>query len=276
MRANPVIVHHHQGEWLSFNGNPVEIIAGGETTGGLFALSRGYAQKNIQTPPHRHGFGEGFYSLSGKQHYRAAGDQATLESGMFIYVPGGVAHQPTCLSEDPAELLVLCVPSGFDTFQRAVGLPIDAQRSQILTERPDSKTRALLAAQAAGIEFGLDDRHFAGPSGLTLYDGRSSESEGVDNEETFLSKEQTEGKMCLWRRVVSSGGNGLIVTQLGHVTGIYVLQGQGKIQNGKQHYDLDQGSYCGLSGEISWTIISTGAQPILFLHWIVVERDGGL
>jgi quercetin dioxygenase-like cupin family protein len=164
------VVPYHQGEWLSFHGIPVEIIADAEMTGGRFMLSRGFAHKGAFTPPHRHAFGEAFYALSGKQHYRAAGDEATLEAGQFIHIPGGVAHQPNCLSDEVAEVLVICFPAGFDAFQRAVGVPMAGPDALIPPEPGNFMERAKHAAALHGIELGLPESDFAGRSGVTWQD----------------------------------------------------------------------------------------------------------
>jgi quercetin dioxygenase-like cupin family protein len=90
----------------------------GQDTGGAFALAEfdappGYAGP----PPHRHQeTDEAFYVLQGEFRLQVEGETVRAGPGAFVFVPRGVRHTYANPGPDPARLLLLLSPAGFERY----------------------------------------------------------------------------------------------------------------------------------------------------------------
>lgn len=92
-------------------------------------------------PLHRHAFDELFYVLEGELAFRLGDSAVTLEAGGCVYVPGNEPHTFSNPSAEPARMLVVMSPEGFEGFFRAVAAAT-AGRGM-----PDPETMARLNAE---------------------------------------------------------------------------------------------------------------------------------
>ena len=68
-------------------------------------------RKGEEPPDHTHlTEAEIFYVLEGAIRFRCGGETFDLEKGSFIYLPLGIEHGYTILSDDPVRLLVVTAP----------------------------------------------------------------------------------------------------------------------------------------------------------------------
>jgi quercetin dioxygenase-like cupin family protein len=68
-------------------------------------------RKGEEPPDHTHlTEAEMFYVLDGVIRFRCGGQTFDLEKGGFIYLPVGIEHGYTILSDDPVRLLVVTAP----------------------------------------------------------------------------------------------------------------------------------------------------------------------
>ncbi len=120
------VVPHEGVATVSFHGLPTQHLVTGEMTDGRICITRSNSKKGGSTPPHRHQFSECFYLLSGGLHFRGGNAEADLVAGEAIHLPGEVAHQPSHLLDEDSEVIVICSPAGFESFQReVVGLGVE-------------------------------------------------------------------------------------------------------------------------------------------------------
>jgi quercetin dioxygenase-like cupin family protein len=244
------IVPHQQGEWLSFHGIPVELLATSAITNDQYTLSRGFARPGAITPPHRHTFGEAFYLLNGSATFRAGGDVVTLGAGDFIYVPGGVAHQPLPAGDGHCELLVLCAPAGFDAFQKETGMPAPGPDGPFPHD-PEFPAKAAAAAIRYGIEIPVAESEFTGASGVVVRrhgEGRRIATAG--DIYTFIATgAETGGIFSLLHAIVPPGGGPPPHTHTMEDEAFYLLSGNLAIYDDSTRYEAGPGTFIHLPRE---------------------------
>jgi mannose-6-phosphate isomerase-like protein (cupin superfamily) len=109
-------------ERLSFLGVGVDILVCSQDTGGAWSLIHYTAPAHFGgPPPHRHRqMTETFRVLSGKLLFRLEGEEQEYAAGAVVTVPPGVAHGYSNPYNEPAEVLILCSPGGFEGYFREV------------------------------------------------------------------------------------------------------------------------------------------------------------
>ena len=97
----------------------------GEDVDGEFALWESEI-KGGPGPHIHHTDIETFYVLEGSVEFRLGEDVSVLNQGGFALIPRGQVHSFTTLGDDPAKLLVMVLPAGFEhAFEE-----MEAMRSQ--------------------------------------------------------------------------------------------------------------------------------------------------
>jgi quercetin dioxygenase-like cupin family protein len=87
----------------------------GEDVDGEFALWESVIKGGPGPHIHHHDI-ETFYVLDGKVEYRLGDEVAVLEKGGFLLIPRGQVHSFQTVGDDPAKLLVMVLPAGFEHF----------------------------------------------------------------------------------------------------------------------------------------------------------------
>ena len=85
----------------------------GEDIGGEFALWESEI-KGGPGPHIHHTDIETFYVLEGSVEFRLGKEVSVLNQGGFALIPRSQVHSFTTLGEDPAKLLVMVLPAGFE------------------------------------------------------------------------------------------------------------------------------------------------------------------
>jgi quercetin dioxygenase-like cupin family protein len=238
------IVSHQKGEWLSFHGIPVEILASSAVTQNHYTLIRGFSNPGAVTPPHRHSFAEAFYVLKGSAAFRAGGDNVTLHEGDFISVPGGVPHQPLPAADGHCELLVLCVPDGFDNFQRELGIAAQGPDGPFPRD-PDFPAKAAAAARTYGIEIPVPESAFTGASGALVVrhdEGRRIAAAG-DVYRFIATGAETGGGYGLLHATVFPGGGPPPHVHTREDEAFYLLRGNLAIYDGDTRHETGPGTF---------------------------------
>jgi mannose-6-phosphate isomerase-like protein (cupin superfamily) len=92
-----------------------------EHSDGALAVLEYEVPPSFPGPPlHLHAFDEFFYVLEGELAFRLGDSAFTLEAGGYVYVPGQEPHTFSNPSAEPARMLVVTSPGGFEGFFRAV------------------------------------------------------------------------------------------------------------------------------------------------------------
>ena len=92
-------------------------------------------------PLHLHAFDEFFYVLEGELAFRPGDGAVSLGARGYVYVPGEEPHTFSNPSAEPARMLVVTSPGGFEGFFRAVavataegGMPDPAKMARLNSE----------------------------------------------------------------------------------------------------------------------------------------------
>ena len=128
-----------------------DFLAGGEDTGGAFALVDERATRGESVPLHRHPDDmESFYVVEGELTLFVGDAPGTrLGAGSFAHIPGGEVHGFR-VESDTARYLILTTPRHGE-FYRAITLPAQPDGSPPLESVEGSQIKK--ASQEYGIEF---------------------------------------------------------------------------------------------------------------------------
>ncbi len=138
----PVIRGPGEGEHLAMGPTHGEIKAAHADTRGRFALVDTTFAPGFQgPPPHRHSeMHDCFYVIDGTLVFRVDGRRVEAGPGTFVAVPPGVVHTFANEGAEPARVLNLFSPGGFEAYLRelaALGGPPDPATMAELASRYD-------------------------------------------------------------------------------------------------------------------------------------------
>ncbi len=123
------LVKRQDGNWLWAMGHLTTVKITSEMTGGAFALE----EKLIAplplkgSPLHIHqNEDEAFYILEGTIIFEVEGMQVEANAGDTVWAPRGQKHMYWNPGPNPARILVIVTPAGFEQFFAEVGRPAEA------------------------------------------------------------------------------------------------------------------------------------------------------
>lgn len=120
MTMKPIVLQPGEGEAIWQLGNRFTLKAVGEQTRGHFAILE---QVCAGAPPPMHvheNEEEAFYLLAGSVDLYVGDDVHSVDAGAFCLVPRGTPHTFITTSAEPARMLVVVSPPGFEQFFAAV------------------------------------------------------------------------------------------------------------------------------------------------------------
>lgn len=210
-------------------GAPTRYLALGAETGESYCLSLGVSAVGGSTPPHRHDFEEGFYLVSGEVTFTAGNQDYRLGKGDFINIGANAAHRIKNESGEPAELLTLCAPAGFDRFQIDGGYLMDGPDGKLVPMSDEVKQRLQEAAEGHQIDLNPPPEVFEQkPERVTVV--RASEGELIDavgDRYRFLAKSgDTANQYALWEALLTPGGGPPPHTHDREEEAFYILEGE--------------------------------------------------
>lgn len=129
---------------FQFFGCPTVLHATGEATDGRFCLMEHVTMPpGLASPYHvHHNEDEAFYVLEGHVRFVCDGTWLSAGPGTWVYGPREIPHGFKVVGTEPARMLLMCAPAGFEKFAIALSAPVDA-----MPVPPDMGT--LMAAAAA-------------------------------------------------------------------------------------------------------------------------------
>jgi mannose-6-phosphate isomerase-like protein (cupin superfamily) len=105
------------GRVLHAFGQEAHVLISSEQTADAFCLIRFFIGPSNATPPHLHeNEDETFIIEAGEVEVKRGGEMLSGKPGEVIYLPKEVPHAPQTSGERSLQVLVLCVPGGFDRF----------------------------------------------------------------------------------------------------------------------------------------------------------------
>jgi mannose-6-phosphate isomerase-like protein (cupin superfamily) len=106
----------------------IRILAGADSTDGLFSLVESTEQPGSAAPLHvHHGEAEAFYIIEGEIELTCGDETLTAGAGDFVYTPKGVPHKYAVVGQREARVLLLFSRPGFESFFADAGTPLDAE-----------------------------------------------------------------------------------------------------------------------------------------------------
>jgi steroid delta-isomerase-like uncharacterized protein len=146
--AQPFLNLRTENEFV-FLGLPTMVRAAANGTSGAFGLvEHQQMPPGFESPYHlHHKEDEAFYVLSGQMAFVVDGKWVQASAGSFVYGPREVAHGFKVIGDNPASMLLLCTPGGFEKFVIELGTSRDAT--------PAPPDMAALMAVAARFEIDI-------------------------------------------------------------------------------------------------------------------------
>ena len=144
--ASEIILSPGDGKKVLFLGNEMILKVVSKDTGGVFSLCEFTMQAGFGgPPPHIHQeHEETFYVLEGQLRFRIAGREIEAPAGALAHVPRGVAHTFWNPGEQPAKMLAVFTPAGYESYFEDVsrafpaGVPPDPSRLTEIMARYDT------------------------------------------------------------------------------------------------------------------------------------------
>jgi quercetin dioxygenase-like cupin family protein len=142
MAAEPRIVGPRDGDFVDLGGLGIRFMVEGEETGGQFALvEHPLAPRALGAPMHRHTNEDEYsYVLEGRMGAKLGDEVVFAEPGDFVFKPRGQWHTFWNAGDEPARLLELISPPGFENYFREMG-------ELVAGGPPDPEKRAAIAAK---------------------------------------------------------------------------------------------------------------------------------
>jgi quercetin dioxygenase-like cupin family protein len=117
-----IVVEADEGASVSLGGVGVVFKVPGEMTGGVVSIVEHPLDPGRLIPPHiHHKEDELSYVLSGEIGVRIGDTDYTAGPGSYVFKPRGIPHTFWNAGPEPAYLIELLLPSGFENFFAALG-----------------------------------------------------------------------------------------------------------------------------------------------------------
>lgn len=144
------VVTPEQGKLVHLGGIGVHFKIPGEVTGGAFCVVEHPVDPGVLVPPHTHTREDEFsYVIRGELGVRLGDHVFTAQAGDYVVKPRGVPHTFWNAGRDPALVLEIISPPGFDQFFRQMAVILADGRE------PDFERIATLGEQY-GVYFQTD------------------------------------------------------------------------------------------------------------------------
>ena len=138
-----IVVDAGEGESVSLGGVGVDFKIPAEMTGGAFSVVEHPLDPGHLIPPHiHHREDELSYVVSGEIGVRIGDTDYTAGPGSYVFKPRGIAHTFWNAGPEPAHLIEIVWPAGFEQFFAALGELVASTPPEELPER-----RAEIAAK---------------------------------------------------------------------------------------------------------------------------------
>ncbi len=155
MTSPAQILHVRPGEGAAFSavGDVYRILATGEQSGGLYALTEARVLPGGGPPPHiHHCEDESFFVMEGEITFTVNGRTTVAGPGSFVQGPRGIPHAFQNAGSVPARMLILVTPPGFENFLAEMAHPVPSFDSPPLPVTPADIEKLLRVAPKYGIE----------------------------------------------------------------------------------------------------------------------------
>jgi quercetin dioxygenase-like cupin family protein len=149
------IIHLGPGEGDAFSavGDVYRVLASGQQTGDVYALSEIRVSPNNGPPPHIHSReDESFFVLEAEIEFQIGDEKITARPGTFIQGPRGIVHSFKNNTQRPARILAFVTPAGFENFFNEFARPVASFNSPAIPASKDEIDKLLAAAPKYGLQ----------------------------------------------------------------------------------------------------------------------------
>jgi len=142
-------------------GSRLDIVAGGEQTGGAYAVAEDRSLPGFGPPPHVHEReDEAFYVLEGEYLFGGEDGEVRAGPGTYVHAPKGRLHWWRNVGEGPGRHLEIFTPAGLERMFEEIGEPVTAPDAE---PPPPDPRRLFEVAPRYGVTFVLDGAGRRGP-----------------------------------------------------------------------------------------------------------------
>jgi mannose-6-phosphate isomerase-like protein (cupin superfamily) len=121
-RNGLLIINPGEGEKTDLGGLGVDFKVWGDTTGGRFSIVEHPMEPGRLVPPHVHEHDDELsYVLEGTFGVKVGDRIASAGPGTYVFKPHGVPHTFWNAGDEPARLIEVICPAGFERFFEALG-----------------------------------------------------------------------------------------------------------------------------------------------------------
>ena len=155
MPDNATVIHVKPGQGAAFSaaGDIYRVLASGDQTGGVYALSEIRVSPNNGPPPHVHSReDESFFVLEGEVTFQIGNETIVAKPGTFIQGPRGIPHFFRNNGRTAARMLAFVAPPGFERFINEFAQPVPSFDSPAIPVDQKEIEKIVAAAPKYGIE----------------------------------------------------------------------------------------------------------------------------
>lgn len=130
----------------------------GDETQGRYSVWEIEAAPNNGPPLHRHSReDESFYVLEGQFSFPYGNDEASAETGQFMYVPRGEFHTYRNTSSTSfGRLLLIIAPPQFEKFFEEIGIPVKDGKKKALFQPPPITPEVIENVVKTAAKYGIE------------------------------------------------------------------------------------------------------------------------
>jgi quercetin dioxygenase-like cupin family protein len=129
------------------------LVTGAQSGGGLFAMEA-HVPQGGGPPPHIHSReDEALYILDGELEIQLGDELRTASRGDFVWLPKGVPHRFTNISDKPMRMVLSFMPAGIEQFFEEVFEEAEDRSAEPPPVTPELVERLLETAPRYGLEF---------------------------------------------------------------------------------------------------------------------------
>jgi quercetin dioxygenase-like cupin family protein len=127
MRLQPMLTGRDTVDRLAVAGSACSMLLRGNDSGGQLSIVEISAPPGAGAPMHEHSReDESFYILEGELIFTVAGRRIVAGSGDCVFGPRNIPHAWANESHQPARVLVVLTPAGFENYFDCVGKRLSA------------------------------------------------------------------------------------------------------------------------------------------------------
>jgi quercetin dioxygenase-like cupin family protein len=151
---NAEFIHRPTGTGKTYSavGDRYVVLASGEQTGGAYCLLEATVPPGSGPPPHYHTREEeSFYVIEGEITFTVDGKTVVGTPGTFVQIPRTVPHAFKNNPDKPAQMLIQCVPAGFDAFIMEFAAELPSPGSAPVPLSPEEIEKLVAVAPKYGL-----------------------------------------------------------------------------------------------------------------------------